>query len=295
MKIILLILSFSVLALNVLADEKLTVRNTDTGESFEISVPDNLKIYEINSNWLDSVPYLIDHAKWMEPWAYEALGDCYRYGKGGVEKSMAYALAYYNLAGKKMGELLKQTHEENPDDELGIYAYLMIKFFDSPVLDFENLKKELSTIKNKDFKWLDLIHKLSAMDKEKFTLTDLEPLLNDNITRDECVFIIGILVNHKIIDKPEDHPIVNKIIEKLSCVNSIMAEEYIETYEKNNSDMKPLLQALENYRLADQQGFLTKDDMKNILYVKEIPGININDYFTAEDIIRFEKLTKRKG
>lgn len=65
-------------------------------------------------------------------------------------------------------------------------------------------------------------------------------------------------------------------------------------FNVNNPDTELLFRALENYRLADQQGFLTKDDMKNILYVKEIPSININDYFTAEDIIRFEKLTKRK-
>lgn len=59
------------------ADEKMAIRNSDTGESFEVMVPDGLRIYEYNSNWLDSIPYLIEHARWGEPWAYEALGDCY--------------------------------------------------------------------------------------------------------------------------------------------------------------------------------------------------------------------------
>ena len=63
------------------ADKKMTVRNVDTGESFEVSVPDGLKIYEYNSNWLDTVPYLVARARYGEPWAYEALGDCYRFGK----------------------------------------------------------------------------------------------------------------------------------------------------------------------------------------------------------------------
>ena len=74
--------------MSVDADKKMTVRNADTGEPFEVSVPDGLKTYEYNSNWLDSVPYLVVRARYGEPWAYEALGDCYRYGKGGVEQSI---------------------------------------------------------------------------------------------------------------------------------------------------------------------------------------------------------------
>lgn len=49
----------------VMADKKMTLSNIDTGESFEVSVPDGLKIsiQEYNSNWLDSIPYLVEHAK----------------------------------------------------------------------------------------------------------------------------------------------------------------------------------------------------------------------------------------
>lgn len=51
-------------ALYCYADKKMTFRNIDTGESFEVSVPDGLKIsiQEYNSNWLDSIPYLVEHA-----------------------------------------------------------------------------------------------------------------------------------------------------------------------------------------------------------------------------------------
>lgn len=292
---VILITILSLFAFSVFADEKLTIRNSDTGESFEIFVPENLKIYQYNSNWLDSVPYLIENAKWMEPWAYEALGDCYRNGNGGVEKSMAFALTYYKLSGKKMGEFLKRTHEDNPDDELGLFSYLMIRFLDGPVLDFENLRKELSSIKKNDFSWLNLIHKLTAMNKGKFSINDLEPLLDESCNLDEGVIILGIIANQKLIDKHEDHPIIKKLIEKLSCVNSILAEDYCEKYFENKTDTKPLLKALENYRIADNQGFLTKNDMEKILYIKEVPGINFYDYFTSEDLERFEKLSKNKG
>lgn len=64
------------------ADKKLTVRNSDTGESFEVTLPDGLKNYQINSYWLDSIPYLQEHARHNESWAYKAIGDCFRNGKG---------------------------------------------------------------------------------------------------------------------------------------------------------------------------------------------------------------------
>ena len=64
-------------ALFSFADKKMTIRNIDTGESFEISVPHGLKIriQEYNSDWLDSIPYLVEHARWKEPWTYEAIAE----------------------------------------------------------------------------------------------------------------------------------------------------------------------------------------------------------------------------
>lgn len=121
----LLILFLSVLTAS--ADKKMTVRNSETGESFEVSVPDGLKIYEYNSNWLDSVPYLIARAKYGEPWAYEALGDCYRYGKGGVEQSLCKAFVYYGLSGTNVEEMAMNTVKENPKDHLGLVLRLIDK------------------------------------------------------------------------------------------------------------------------------------------------------------------------
>lgn len=97
----------------------MTIRNSDTGESFEVSVPDGLRIYEYNSNWLDSIPYLIERARYGEPWAYEALGDCYRHGKGGVERSIFKTVIYYELAGLDVEQKAMESLEENPTDQLG--------------------------------------------------------------------------------------------------------------------------------------------------------------------------------
>lgn len=120
--IIILLLS----VFSAFADKVMTVRNSDTGESFEVSVPDGLKIYEYNSNWLDSVPYLLERAGYGEPWAYEALGDCYRFCRGGVKRSIFNALAYYNLSGKNIDEMAMKALEDNPNDHMG----LVYKLFD---------------------------------------------------------------------------------------------------------------------------------------------------------------------
>lgn len=112
-------------ALTSFADKKMTICNDDTGESFEVSVPDGLKIYEYNSNWLDSVPYLVEHARWKKPWAYEALAECYRYGKGGVEKSMFNAIMSYEEAGMSATKVAEEAFESDPSDELGLINHLM--------------------------------------------------------------------------------------------------------------------------------------------------------------------------
>lgn len=83
----------------VFANKKISVRNSETGESFEVLVADGMKIYEYNNNRIDSIPYLIERARYGEPWAYEALGDCYLLEKGDVERSVFKAIAYYILAG----------------------------------------------------------------------------------------------------------------------------------------------------------------------------------------------------
>lgn len=114
-------------ALYCYADKKMTFRNIDTGESFEVSVPDGLKIsiQEYNSNWLDSIPYLVEHARWKEPWAFEALAECYRYGKGGVDKSILNAIMYYEEAGKSSSEIAQEAYESNSNDEFGLIDHLM--------------------------------------------------------------------------------------------------------------------------------------------------------------------------
>lgn len=114
-------------AVSAFADKKVTIRNAETGESFELSVPNGLEIYEYDSTRLDSVPYLVERARYGEPWAYKALGDCYRYGKGGVERSVFKSLAYYTLSGMDVDDMTEELVKEKPLDHLSLIYKLIWK------------------------------------------------------------------------------------------------------------------------------------------------------------------------
>lgn len=107
-----------------MADKKMTISCAETGESFEVMVPDDLRIYEYNGNWLDSIPYLLEHARNHEPWAYENLGRCYRYGIG-TEKSITNAMIYYDLSDISASEFAEEAYASDPTDELGLMNHLL--------------------------------------------------------------------------------------------------------------------------------------------------------------------------
>lgn len=56
---IITLLMVLVTTITTFAQKQLTIINEDTGDSFEVTVPEGLKIYQYNENWLDSIPYLM--------------------------------------------------------------------------------------------------------------------------------------------------------------------------------------------------------------------------------------------
>lgn len=83
---------------SAMAERMIAIDEVDPWKKLEMAAVDGSSSNGYNKNRPDSVPYLIEHARWGEPWAYKALGDCYRYGRGGVRRSMINALTYYGLA-----------------------------------------------------------------------------------------------------------------------------------------------------------------------------------------------------
>lgn len=141
MKIRIAILFLSLIsALNSFADKKIAVQ-------------------EYNGNWLDSVPYLVEHARWGEPWAYEALAECHRYGKGGLKKSLINALFYYDLAGKRMESCMAEIEQNNHNDPIALFRRL-IDYLENT--DYDRVICAIDTLQKFDYHSADILAKVIA-------------------------------------------------------------------------------------------------------------------------------------
>ena len=169
-----------------MADKKMTIRCEETGESFDVTIPDGLGIYEYNGNWLDSIPYLTEHARNGELWAYEALGNCYRYGKGGVKMSTVNALGYYDLAGKDIDGIIKGITEIDHDDPFAV----MPRFFN--YLEDRNYDKvlcALDTLNEYGYHSADILRLYIQRKDEKVGLSEILEYITSNDTDADAAFI----------------------------------------------------------------------------------------------------------
>lgn len=246
-------------ALTALADKKMTIRNTDTDESFEVMVPDGLKIYEYNSNWSDSIPYLIDRARYGEPWAYEALGDCYRYGNGGVERSIFKAIGFYELAGADIEQKAEQGIKENPNDQLG-NLYRIYSMLDNG--DKEGALCTLDTLYFEHREDTDIVREiLRESDSDKLTRLIERDILSPDISTDKTIFtIFGCMALDWFPESfKEKKNIVTALGDKLPFLYDLIAVKF---FRANHDDMDPDTIARKS---ATAITFLEKADMDAML------------------------------
>lgn len=287
----------------VMADKKMTLSNIDTGESFEVSVPDGLKIniQEYNSNWLDSIPYLVEHAKWKEPWAFEALAECYRYGKGGVEKSMFNAIMCYEEAGKSATEIAEAAYECDPTDEFGLLNHLMNEL-DKKRISEEDAIRLINGVITPKAGWMvflaDIIrHEHDA--REEYIKSRLTPDSNS----DE--FLVGFaclaMDDNHIFDKTfinvsDDYMRRIRLFgEKLPPIYDVIADKMWRRYDENIEDKEKFLSAaLDCMFHADKMGFLSRHNMYKVLTFSKENGIDERIPFSEEDLARFDAICQRE-
>lgn len=168
------------------ADRKMTIRNSDFGESFEVTVPDGLRIYEYNSNWLDSIPYLMEHTWYGEPWAFEALGDCYRFGKGGVTRSFVNAIIAYNYAGKDIGEFIGTVKQNNSDDPIYVFARMIDNIENR---DYDRIVCAIDTLNESGYHSSDILREYISRRNDGIQKNEVvEFLVNPGTDADACLF-----------------------------------------------------------------------------------------------------------
>lgn len=285
------------------ADKKMTIRNIDTGESFEVSVPDGLKIsiQEYNSDWLDSIPYLVEHARWKEPWAFEALAECYRYGKGGVDKSILNAIMCYEESGKSSSDIAQEAYESNPNDEFGLIDHLM-EGLDKKRISEEDaiLLIDGSSVPKPD--WIVFLREILRQKHE-----DRKDFIYSRLTLDSSSdeFLIGFaclsmddsnIFDNTFINDPDDYMRkIRKFCDKLPPIYDVIAEKMWRKYEEGTKDRDRYLSAaLECMYKADQMGFLSKHNMSKVLTFSKENGSDERIPFSEEDLARFDAICQRE-
>ena len=284
----------------VMADKKMTLSNIDTGESFEVSVPDGLKIsiQEYNSNWLDSIPYLVEHAKWKEPWAFEALAECYRYGKGGVEKSMFNAIMCYEEAGKSATEIAEAAYECDPTDEFGLLNHLM-NGLDKKRISEEDAIRLINGVITPKAGWMVFLADILRQEhdtREEYIKSRLTPDSNS----DE--FLVGFaclaMDDNHIFDKTfinvsDDYMRRIRLFgEKLPPIYDVIADKMWRKYDESIEDKEKFLSpALDCMFHADKMGFLSKHNMYKVLTFSKENGIDERIPFSEEDLARFDAIS----
>lgn len=286
-----------------MADKKMTLSNIDTGESFEVSVPDGLKIsiQEYNSNWLDSIPYLVEHAKWKEPWAFEALAECYRYGKGGVEKSMFNAIMCYEEAGKSATEIAEAAYECDPTDEFGLLNHLMNEL-DKKRISEEDAIRLINGVITPKAGWMVFLADILRHEHDAW-----EEYIKSRLTPDSNSdeFLVGFaclamddshIFDKTFINVSDDYMRRIRLFgEKLPPIYDVIADKMWRRYDENIEDKEKFLSAaLDCMFHADKMGFLSKHNMSKVLTFSKENGIDERIPFSEEDLARFDAICQRE-
>lgn len=258
-----------------MADKKMTIRCEETGESFEVTVPDGLRIYEYNGNWLDSIPYLKEHARNGEPWAYEALADCYRYGKGGVTRSIINALGYYDLAGKDVDEVISDIEKTDHNDPFAVFPRL-IDYLENK--DYSKVECVVDTLNEYDYHSADILLTYIHRKDEGMKLDEvLEFILSEDTDADAAFIAAGgapICVSLDTV-KMDLTPLVPALMNKIPFLYSQFGKrKYQKTIKADTpdgyaedatiQDVEDRKKAIEYLLKADELGALSKEGARLI-------------------------------
>ena len=288
---------------SIYANKKMTIRNTDTGETFDASVPDGFKmdISEYNSNWLDSIPYLVEHARWKEPWAYEALAECYRYGKGGIDKSLFNAMMCYEEAGMSADKVAEAAYDSDPYDELGFLNHLMGSLSNHRLTDSEVISS-IDSMPSPTPIWASFLKEILQTPIE-CRKDFIESKMTVETTPDEILIGFGYFAmidanefDKKFVGIREDYMQNTRIYgEKLPLLYDVVGRRlWRKYYDENESNDEYLVNALECMYRADRAGFLSKDNMTKILTYCEQHGKDDKIPFSDEDLARFDKICPKE-
>lgn len=286
--------------MKVMAEKKMTIQNADTGESFEVMVPDGLKIYEYNENWLDSIPYLVEHARYGEPWAYKSLAECHRHGKGGVKRSLINALFYYDLAGNHVEDCMAEIAQANHDDPIAVFSRL-VDYIENK--DLDRVVCAIDTLNEAGYHSADVLLK-SIHNPNQVELEDVLEFVADKETDpDATIFACAgyALCNKRDSVKIDISWARPLIMDKLPYIYSLVGvKKYENTIKSDNpdgyaddattQDIDDRRKAAEYFLKADEFGALTKRGAQLLHHYLTCDSTSKWVDFSDEDMYRLQIL-----
>ena len=232
------------------AQQNLIVRNSETGESFEVEIPDGLTITA--DGWTDSVEVYREHARQGDVEAYRKLARCYEDGVG-VETNFVNMMYLYELADYMDG---KRDHYYFRKSRLGrMLEDLDRKYQDNDSIGVEEI---LAQINNEwpSFLWImnvinienknELIHTLEpeAQNGDMVARLVLASMAADSVCSDACI----------------------SELEEVAAYAPMMYNKLGRIYMGNPDSMRTDIdRAIDYFRKADEYAMLSRKGAKGLL------------------------------
>lgn len=232
------------------AQQNLIVRNSETGESFEVEIPDGLTITA--DGWTDSVEVYRERARQGDVEAYRKLARCYEDGVG-VETNFVNMMYLYELADYTDG---KRDHYYFRKSRLG----RMLEDMDRKYQNNDSIGAEeiLAQINNEWPSFLWIMNVINIENKNELTHT-LEPeAQNGNM-------VARLVLASMAADSVCSDACISEL-EEVAAYAPMMYNKLGRIYMGNPDSMRTDIdRAIDYFRKADEYAMLSRKGAKGLL------------------------------
>ena len=248
---------------------------------------------------LDSVPYLVDYARKGEPWAFEALAECYRHGKGGVEKCLYNAIICYEASGADIEALVREDARHDPSDELVSLFKTMEKLEAGSEVDALSVIDSTPSPKPVWAGFLSEILRCDSAGRKDFIMSRLSV---DDVSGDEYFIgsstlsmmgetpYLSLALEPGTLTPQKIEEMCGKIPSLYDAVGGDMWLRYIGSPETNASCYAP---ALEYMHRAYRHGFLSRVNMAYIMTYVDSKGVDEGFPFSSDELALLDSICPR--
>lgn len=257
--------------------------------------------YSYNEDWLDSIPYLLEHARNRESWAYQNIARCYRYGIG-VEKSMVNAMLYYSKSDVNENKLATDAYEADHTDEFGIMDHLLDNLYRQR-MTIEEAMKLIEESPNPKPGWMvrmkTILDNRGADDIESFieSTIDLEADSADEIMVSLMCLEIIKPETGSLFSRPSSPEFLSRIslyANKIPTLYNVTGEKYLELYTDCTNDEDALKNAFKMFHKAYQHGLLEMTGAIAVLDYRDDNPLYEGFPFSQEELAHLDGLYSKE-